>query len=46
MEKDMKIKHSVSSPPTKYGETFFVKKLLHGGENFLGQICEGCFTWD
>ena len=27
MGKDMKIKHSVSSPPTKYEGTFFAKKL-------------------
>ena len=27
MGKDMKVNHSVSSPPKKYGATFFVKKL-------------------
>ena len=35
----MKIKHSVSSPPTKYGRTsFFCKKASHGGKNFFWQI--------
>ena len=38
MGKDMKIKHSVSSSPTKYGGTFFSKKALHLGTNFFGQI--------
>ena len=34
----MKIKHSLSSPPAKYGGTFFVKKNSHGGTNFFEQI--------
>ena len=37
MGKDMKIKHSVSSPPAKYGECFRKKALL-GRIHFLGQI--------
>ena len=43
MGKDIKIKHTVSSRPTKYGETFFVKKLCIGGTNFFGQIYRGMF---
>ena len=39
MGKDLKIKHSVSSPPAKMAERF-LKKALHGAK-FL----EGCFTW-
>ena len=40
MQKDMKIKHSVSSvPPTAmYRRTFFRKKALHGRTNSFGQI--------
>ena len=38
MGRDLKIKHSVSSPPTKYEGTFFIKKLYMGtnlfGHNF------------
>ena len=38
MGRDLKIKQSVSSPPTKYGGTFFIKKLCIGtnlfGHNF------------
>ena len=45
MRKDMKIKHSAFSPPTKYGETFFAKKYLPGGTNILWQSYGGCFTW-
>ena len=41
--KDMKIKHSVSSPPTKYSETFFSKNALHGWKNVLGKIYGGMF---
>ena len=41
MRKDMKIKHSVFSPLTKYGETFFAKKSLRGGTNILWQIYGG-----
>ena len=37
MGKDMKIKHSVSSRPAKYGECFRKKALL-GRIHFLGQI--------
>ena len=43
MGKDMKIKHSVSSPPAKYGETFCREKALHGGANFFGKIYGGMF---
>ena len=45
MGKDMKIKHSVSSPLTKYGGTFFVKKLCMGEQTFLGKFMGGYFTW-
>ena len=38
MYKDMKIKHSASSPPYKVWENCFCKKALHGGTNFFGQI--------
>ena len=41
MGKDLKIKHSVSSHPTKYGGTFFIKKLCIGEQTFLGK-----FFWD
>ena len=41
--KDMKIKHSLYSPSTKYGGTFFHKEALHGGTNFFGQIDAGKF---
>ena len=43
MGKDMKIKHSVSSPPAEYGETFCRQKALHGRANFFGQIYGGMF---
>ena len=32
--KDLKIKHSVCSPPTKYGGTFFIVKLCMGEQTF------------
>ena len=35
MGKDLKIKYGVSSPPTKYGGTFFMKKVCMG-EQILG----------
>ena len=35
---DLKIKHSVSSPPCKVWGNFFHKKALHGGANFFGQF--------
>ena len=41
--KDLKIKHSVSSPPYKTWRIFFWKKALHGGTNFLWQIHGGIF---
>ena len=47
MENDMKIRHSISSPlhphptPTKYGETFFVKKLGMGEQTFRGKFMGG-----
>ena len=37
MGKDLKINRSVSSPTTKYGETFFIKKLCMGEQTFLGK---------
>ena len=37
----MKIRHSVSSPRTKYGETFFIKKLYIGKQVFSGKFMEG-----
>ena len=43
MGKDMKIKDGNSSLPTKYWGTLFVKKALHGGTNFFGQIYGGMF---
>ena len=45
MAKDLKIKHSVSSPPYKVLGNFFHKKALHGGTNVLEKFCGGCFTW-
>ena len=41
MGKDMKIKHSVSSP--KCMGRLFLKNSLHGGANSLGQIYGGMF---
>ena len=44
MGKDIKIKHSVSSPPppTKSGGTFFAKKTLHEGTSvFYGEMLWG-----
>ena len=41
MGKDLKIKHSVSSPPFKIWEDFFHRKALHEGANFFGQIFRG-----
>ena len=38
MGKDMKIKHSGSSPPYRVWGTFFHRKALHGGTNVLGQF--------
>ena len=43
MGKDMKIQHSISSPPREYRGTFFAKKVLHGGTKVLGQIYGGIF---
>ena len=45
MEKEMKTKHSAFSPPTKYRETFFGKKLCMGEQTFLSKFMGGCFTW-
>ena len=42
--KDMKIKHSVYSPPSKYEGTFFLKKLCMGEQTFLDKFMGGCFT--
>ena len=44
MGKDLKIKHSVSSPPTKYSGTFIIKKLCMRDQNDLGKFLVGCFT--
>ena len=33
------------SPLQSMGKLFFVKKALHEGTNFLGQIYGWCFTW-
>ena len=50
MKKDMKLNHSVSSPPTKYGGTFFVKDLLQNvnttnrGWNLKDTLCK-LFPW-
>ena len=41
MGKDLKIKHSVSSPSTKYGGAFFIKRLCMREQTFLGN-----FFWD
>ena len=45
MGKDLKIKHSVSSPHYKVWGNFVHKKALHGGANLFGQILGGCFIW-
>ena len=37
----MKVMHSVSSLPTKYGGTFFVKKLCMRKQTFLGKFMGG-----
>ena len=34
-----------SRPRTKYGETFFVKKLGMEEQTFLGKFMGGCFKW-
>ena len=36
----MKIKHSVSAPPTNYGRTFVIKKVCMGGEQ-TGDVSMG-----
>ena len=41
MGKDLKIKHSVSSPLFKIWENFFHRKALQEGANFFGQIFQG-----
>ena len=41
MGKDMKINHSVYSPPAKYGETFFMKMVCMGNKLFLGKFMAG-----
>ena len=45
MGKGTRIKHSVSSPLAKYGESFFIKMLCMGEQTFLGKFMGGCFTW-
>ena len=45
MGKNLEMKHSVSYPPTKYGETFFIKKLYMEKQTFLGKFFGVCFTW-
>ena len=44
LAKDIK---SIVSPllPTKYEETFFVKKLYMGEKTFWGKFMGECFTW-
>ena len=41
--KGMKIKNSISSPPTKHEETFFVKNLCMTEQTFWGQMYRGMF---
>ena len=43
MGKDLKIKHSVSFPLTKYGEFFFIKQLCMGEQTFFGKMFGGMF---
>ena len=44
MGKDMKMKHSVSSPPYKaWGGELFCKKALHGETSIFGLIYGGMF---
>ena len=43
MGKDMKIKHSVSSPPCKVWGNVFAKKLCMGEQVFLGKFMGGMF---
>ena len=43
MEKDIKIKNSVSSTPYKIWENYFRKKALHGLTNVFRQIYGGMF---
>ena len=45
MGKDLKIKHIVSSAPTKYGTTFYIKKLCMEEETFSGKHSGECLTW-
>ena len=45
MGKGLKINHSVSSPSYKVWETFSIKKLSMGQQNFLGKFMGACFTW-
>ena len=48
--KDLKVKHSVSSPPTKYGGTFSLKSFAWGNKlfwvNFWGNVLLGGGTND
>ena len=43
MVKDMKIKHSVSSPQKLWEEYFLLKKLFLVEQTFLGKFMEGLF---
>ena len=43
--KDLKKKHSVSSPPTRYGGTFSKKKFCMREQTFFGKFLGRCFTW-
>ena len=43
MGKDMKINHSVYSPPAKYGETFFMKMVCMGNKLFWANLWGGMF---
>ena len=40
MGKDIKVTHSVSSPPPKERGDLFLKKALHGGTIFLANLWE------
>ena len=45
MGKDMKIHHSIFSPPTKIGKLFLQKKFCMGEQKFWDKSMEGYSTW-
>ena len=45
MGKDMKIQHSISSPPTKIGKLFLHKKFCMGEQKFWDKFMKGYCTW-